>query len=258
MSDSAPDKIQQLLDDTEQHLADILSSARKQAAAAPSESSIKACTAAEAALREYRDNKTAPDPAQGPAGEWFKNETEAYNYLMSLGYDVSRGKFNMDKNNGLLTVDGKRISKFSVLQYGLRLKQARQTVSSIVTADLQAQRDQDEARKIKAEAEIKEMQSENLKRKLSTEWAHRGEIYTTWAAIMGDLYTAMIHNMSYNTGHIITLIGGDHSKIPHLDEMLTDIINKSFNEVGMVNRIDGCFTAEDMDDEYQDDDDASD
>jgi len=234
MTTPAPDKVQQLLDDTEQHLAAILASARKQAAASPSEPAIKACTAAEMALRDYRE-RTAPDVAGIPGGspaEWFKNETEAYTYLQNLGCDVSRGKFNQDKNAGLLTVDGKRISKFSVLQYSMRLKKERQTSSTANSEDMVARRDKADTEKAEHDSRIAKMKADDAERELNRRWLYRDEAVSDLAAIIASLQQALDHSVIAGAEAVILAAGGDVARSFDVTEAVNEmIIARAFNEV---------------------------
>ena len=232
MSEAAKNNVDKLLDDTEQHLAAILASARKQAAASPTEAAVRGCIAAEHALREHRESKTG-QPAGGDApGEWFKNETAAYNYLQSLGCEVSRGKFNQDKNAGLLTVDGKRISKFSVLQYSMRLKKDRQTVTGAPSADLLERREKAETEKAEHDARIARMKANAAEREMDRRWLYRDEAVADLAAIIGSLQQALDHSVIAGAEAVIMAAGGDAARSFDVAEAVNElIIARAFNEV---------------------------
>ena len=239
------DQIDKLLEDTEQHLAAILASARKQAAATPSESNIKAAVAAEAALREHRENKNPAPAADGAPGEWFKNETEAYQYLLSLGYDISRGKFNQDKNNGQLTVDGKKISKFSVLQYGLRLKQSQKATASVYSGDLQARRELADTEKAEHDARIARMKADEAERELHRHWLYRDEAVADLAAIIASLQQALDHAVIAGAEAIIRCAGGDVSRTFDVSEAVNElVIGRAFNEVAAAGNLRVKFKGE--------------
>ena len=175
--------------------------------------------------------KYLPEEASTPAdgGEWFRNETEAYNYLLSLGYEVSRGKFNQDKKTGQLTVDGKRVSKFSVLQYGLRLKQARRAQSGINMADLAAQREADEARKIRADADKAEMQAEEMRREMNAKWILREEAEDHEAAIMGVIKDTFRHRVYLDHHILLSAAGGDPARSSEFAHALQAFVDRAFN-----------------------------
>ncbi len=226
------DQIDKLLEDTEQHLAAILASARKAAAANPSRQSIEAATAAEAALREHRESKNPAPSADGAPGEWFKNETEAYQYLISLGYDISRGKFNQDKNSGQLTVDGKKVSKFSVLQYGLRLKQAQKATASVYSGDLQARRELADTEKSEHDARIARIKADEAERELNRRWLYRDEAVADLAAIIASLQQALDHAVVAAAEAVIRCAGGDTARAFDVSEAINElVIARAFNEV---------------------------
>lgn len=227
------DQIDKLLEDTEQHLAAILASARKQAAASPSKANIEAATAAEAALRDHRESKAPVSSSSDAApGEWFKNETEAYNYLLSLGYDISRGKFNQDKNAGQLTVDGKKISKFSVLQYGLRLKQAQKTQASAYSGDLQARRELADTEKAEHDARIAKVKADEAERELNRSWLYRDEAVADLATIIASLQQALDHAVITAAEAVIRCAGGDISRTFDVTEAINElVIARAFNEI---------------------------
>lgn len=226
------EQIDKLLDDTEQHLAAILGAARKQAAASPSEANIKAAVAAEQALRDHRATTAPAGTPESSPGEWFKNETEAYQYLLSLGYDISRGKFNQDKNGGQLTVDGKKISKFSVLQYGLRLKQSQKATASVYSGDLQARRELADTEKAEHDARIARMKADEAERELQRRWLYRDEAVADLAAIIASLQQAFDHAVIAGAEAIIRCAGGDTSRTFDVSEAVDElVIARAFNEV---------------------------
>jgi hypothetical protein len=207
-------------------------------------------------LTDYRNQKlTIEDLATAP--EWFLNSTRAAEWILQQGYFAKKG-------GGLLTLHAARkfvdtlrkdktrgfhidiVRRAADNKYGCptKIEEAKES------APLGIQLQEAILRKNLADADNKEMDVEHNRRKLSNNWAHRSEVYTTWAAIMGDLYTAITHNNSYNLGHIITLVKGDQNKAPHLDDFLAEINNKSFNEVGMMKRVEGCFTSEEIEIEH--------
>jgi len=226
------DQIDKLLEDTEQHLAAILASARKQAAASPSKANIEAATAAEAALRECRESKAPVQSGGESPGEWFKNETEAYQYLISLGYDISRGKFNQDKNAGHLTVDGKKVSKFSVLQYGLRLKQAQKTQASAYSGDLQARRELADTEKAEHDARIARMKADEAEREQNRRWLYRDEAVADLATIIASLQQALDHAVIAGAEAVIRCAGGDTTRTFDVSEAINElVVARAFNEV---------------------------
>jgi len=225
------DQIDKLLEDTEQHLAAILASARKQASVSPSKQNSEAEQSARQALLDYRDSQQAA-PAGESAGEWFKNETEAYNYLISLGHEISRGKFNQDKNSGQLTLEGKKVSKFSVLQYGMRLKQCRQTQSSALSSDLQGRRELADTEKAEHDARIARVKAEDAERELDKKWLYRDEAVADLAAIIASLQQSLDHAVIAGAEAAIRASGGDIGRTFDVTETINEIIiGRAFNEV---------------------------
>lgn len=206
----------------------------------------KSLVDAEKALAEYRLNRG------DTAGDWFKSIAEAERFLNDQGFDVSHGKFFADVKSGKVETQGKRLSKFSTLLYAMQ-----QRLSSRVGGiDLDLTKRREEADTLKAEhsAEIERMKAENMRRRMSTEWCHREEVHGVWASIMGDLYTALIHNAGSSTGKIITACNGNQNKSVNVNNCLSGIIDNSFNEVGMRGRVEAVFYIE-GDDEPADADD---
>lgn len=235
----------QIPDEAEQHLLTILTAARAQAAASPSKSNIEAVVAAETALRDHRENKSPQVSGDAAPGEWFKNETEAYNYLQSLGYEISRGKFNQDKNGGQLTVEGKKISKFSVLQYGLRLKQNQKTVSSAYSGDLQARRELAETEKAEHDARISRVKAEEAERELDGKWLHRDDAVADLAAIIASLQQAFDHAVVVAAEAVINIAGGDISRTFDVSEAISDlVIARGFNEIAQAGQLRVKFKGE--------------
>lgn len=239
-----------ILGDTEQYLASILTAARHQATSVPTEANIRAVVAAETALRDHRESKAAPGSGEATPGEWFKNETEAYNYLLSLGYDISRGKFNQDKNGGHLTVDGKRISKFSVLQYGLRLKQNQKTQASVYSGDLQARRELADTEKAEHDARIARTKADEAERELNRRWLYRDEAVADLAAIISSLQQALDHAVTSGADAVIRCAGGDPARGFDVSEAISElIVARAFNEVSAAGTLRVKFKGEGAADE---------
>jgi hypothetical protein len=201
------------------------------------------------ALREHRENKAPLDSA--PQGEWFKNETEAYNFLQSLGYEVSRGKFNQDKQAGLLTIDGKRISKFSVLQYGMRLKKDRQMVSGTNSEELLARREKAETLKAEHDERIAKVKADDAEREQNKRWLYRDEAVADLAAIIASLQQALDHAVIAGAEAVIRCAGGDVARTFDVSEAVNDIIiARAFNEVAAAGHLRVKFKGEREADAY--------
>jgi len=226
------DQIDKLLDDTEQHLAAILAAARKQAAASPSKASIEAAQAAEQALRDHRAASAPAGTPESSPGEWFKTQKDALQYLQSLGYQISAGKFSADMQAGQLITDGRKVSKFSTLQYGLRLKQQHATGTAAITADLQARRELADTEKAEHDARIAGMKADHAEREHDRYWLYRGDAVADLAAIIVTLQQALDHAVITGAEAVIRCAGGDISRTFDVSEAINElIIARAFNEV---------------------------
>lgn len=162
--------------------------------------------------------------------ERFKNRQAALQWLQQRG-QVSRSKFYDDCNAGLITVHpDKTLSKFEVALYAEKLFAAtRQPTGS---GTLAIQREADEARKIRAEAEIKEMQAEELRREQGRKWLYRDDAVADLAAIIASLQQAFEHRCRIAADAIIQLAGGDLSRSFDVSEAVQElVIDAGFNEV---------------------------
>lgn len=227
------EQIDKLLEDTEQHLAAILAAARKQAASAPTEASIKAAVAAENALLDYRNRQT-PE-------EWFKNSAHAAEWMVQQGYLKKRG-------GGPLTVDAARkfvdtlrkdprrgyhrtiVQRAANKEYGNPLKPLDmpelpepETSESLQKAIL---------RKNLADAEKKEIEVEEMRRELDRKWLYRDDALLDLAVILTSIQQALDHAVAVGADAIITVAGGDPARGFDVSEAINElIIARAFNEV---------------------------
>lgn len=179
-----------------------------------------------------------PEDAPAPEGERFKNRKQALNWLQSQGYKISQGKFYQDCEAGFPAIhkDGS-VSRYQAMQYGQQLDVERRSAPD----DGYADRDRDEARKIKAEADIKEMQAETARRELDRDWIHRDEAWAQLAALVGTLRDSIRHHVHVAQAHIIHLAGGDPTRGPEVYEGVEEILARAFNEVLSSGRIEAVF-----------------
>lgn len=179
-----------------------------------------------------------PEDAPAQEGERFKNRRQALNWLQSQGYKVSQGKFYQDCEAGFPGVykDG-TISRYQVMQYGQQLDVERRSAPDEGYID----RDKDEARKLKAEADIKVMQAEQARRELDRDWIHRDEAWAQLAATVGTLRDSIRHHLHVGQAHLIHLAGGDPSRGPEVYEGAEEILARAFNEVMASGRIEAIF-----------------
>ncbi|RQW89900.1 MAG: hypothetical protein EHM79_02010 [Geobacter sp.] len=185
-----------------------------------------------------------PEEAPVPEGERFKNRKQALNWLQAQGYKISQGKFYQDCEAGFPAIhkDGS-VSRYQAMQYGQQLDVERRSSPE----DSYVDKDKDEARKLKAEADIKEMQAEQARRELDRNWINRDETWAQMAALVGTLRDSARHHFHVGQAHIIHLAGGDTTRGPEVYEGAEEILAKAFNEVLSAGRIEAVF--EEMKDE---------
>jgi len=172
------------------------------------------------------------DTEQGKVkAEYFKNRQAALQWLQQRG-QVSRSKFYDDCNAGLITIHpDKTLSKFEVALYAEKLFAAtRQTATGSGT--LAGQREADEARKIRAEAEIKEMQAEGLRREQDKKWLHRDDAVSHLAVVVCSIQQALEQAARTAADAIIKVCNGEPARSFDVSEAITELIlERAFNEV---------------------------
>ncbi len=186
--------------------------------------------------------KYFPEDQPAPEGERFKNRKQAFGWLQAQGYKVSNGKFYGDCDSGFPQIhkDG-TVSRYQVLQYGQQLDVERR--SSPATPG-NIDRDEYEARKIKADAEKAEMQAESMRREMDADWLHKTTAYAQMAALIGTLADSLRHQFNIGSTQLAHLAGGDPQRAPEIYEGLEEILARSFNEINQQNRIDTMFAKE--------------
>lgn len=197
--------------------------------------------AAREGLKECVDrlySRYFPEDAPAPEGERFKNRKQALNWLQAQGYKISQGKFYQDCEAGFPAThrDGS-VSRYQVLQYA----QQRDVERRSTPEDSYADRDKDDARKAKAEADIKEMQAERERRQMDRDWIHRDEAWAQLAALVGTLRDTIRHQLHVGQAQIIHLAGGEPTRGPEVYEGMEEILARAFNEVLAAGRIEGLF-----------------
>lgn len=157
----------------------------------------------------------------------FKTRKEALNWLMTQGYKISQGKFYTDCTNGQkITVhrDG-TVSKWEVFEYARN--ELKTGTGSGTGSGLAAE----QMRKIRAEADMKELQFQIETRKQDKLWLHADEAWATLAALIGTLRDAISHQLDSGKNKIVEAAGGSHDQGPEVFEFCESLINKAFNEV---------------------------
>jgi len=196
--------------------------------------------AARAAYDETLARFTArylPEQAPAPEGERFANRKQALSWLKAQGYKVSQGKFYQDCLAGfpVLHRDG-TLSRYQVMQYGQQLdletRGAAQTTGNL---------DDHEARRAEAEADIKEMMRDKMRREQDIDWLHADSAWAAIAGLLGTLKDSLRHHFHAGQGELIHLAGGEQGRGPELYEGCEEIMARAFNEVAGMGKIEGVF-----------------
>ncbi len=167
-----------------------------------------------------------PEEAPALEGERFANRKQALNWLQAQGYKVSQGKFYQDVAAGApaLHRDG-TVSRYAVMQYGQQLD--IETRGGLLTFGSNAE---DEARKIKADADIACMKAARMQRDEDRYWLHADEAWATVAALVGTLRDAIRHHLHEGAREIVHLAGGDQNRSQEVFEGCDQLVAKAFNE----------------------------
>jgi hypothetical protein len=181
-----------------------------------------------------------PEEAPAPEGERFTNRKQALSWLKAQGYKVSQGKFYQDCNGGfpVLHRDGS-ISRYQVMQYGQQLD-----VEHRGGGQVSGSADEHEARRAEAEADIKQMQRDKMRREEDEEWLHADAAWAAIAGLLGVLKDSLRHHFHAGQGELIHLAGGDQGRGPEVYEGCEEIMARAFNEVAGMGKIEGVFAKE--------------
>lgn len=171
----------------------------------------------------------------------FPTRQAAFDWLLSNGYKLGKSTFYgkvadgfppQQKDGSIQIIDLQRFAR--TLDHSLTAQDS----------SLQTRREIADTEKAEHDCRIAKTKADNAEHKLSNEWAHREEVWSTVAAILGTLYTSVTHNAGAYHHGIIKAVNGDLSRGPQLAEKLTEFIDKSFNEISAVSKIDACFYRE--------------
>lgn len=180
-----------------------------------------------------------PEETPVEEGERFKNRKQAWGWLQAQGYKVSVGKFYGDCDDGFPSIhrDG-TVSRFQVMQYGQQLDVERR-----VDARPDNDREANEARKVKADADIAEMRVERERREMDNEWLRKPDAWAALAALVGTLLDALRHELHQGQGELVLAAGGNQNNGPQVYEAAEVIIGRAFNAVVARDRLQVVFSA---------------
>lgn len=157
----------------------------------------------------------------------FRNRKEAVEWLQVQGYKISTGKFYQDIAAGkkiTMALDG-TVSKWDTYQYAT--KELNIATGSATGGTLAGE----QIRKIRAEADMKELQFEIATRERDKHWLHADDAWATLAAVIGTLRDSIRHHLDSGKQRIVEASGGDHARASEVFECCEGIINQAFNEV---------------------------
>jgi len=181
-----------------------------------------------------------PEEIPAPEGERFKNRLAALKWLNNQGYKIGQQTFYNHCADGFPVLHkDKTVSRFQVMQYAQQLDvERRGAVSPAGETD-------DDARKLKAQADQEEMKAEKMRREQDAEWLHADAAWSAVAALVGTIQDSLRHHLHTSQGQIIHAAGGDIARGPEVYECLEDVVSRAFNEVAGVGRIEGVFCRDD-------------
>jgi hypothetical protein len=155
----------------------------------------------------------------------FRNRKEAVEWLQVQGYKVSTGKFYQDIAGGnkiTMHQDGS-VSKWDTYQYAV--KELSIATGSATGGTLAGE----QIRKIRAEADMKELQFEVATRRKDRYWLHADDAWASVAALIGVLRDAIRHELDSGKSLIIEKAEGDPYRAHEVFEAMEQLISKAFN-----------------------------
>jgi hypothetical protein len=156
----------------------------------------------------------------------FPTRKAAFDWVSVKGFKCSQGKFYSLVDAGKISMapDGS-LSKYAVWDYAETFLNA--ATGSAATGDLASE----QLRKIKFEADLRELRVETERRRLNKLWLHADDAWASVAALIGVLRDAIRHELDSGKSLIIEKAEGDPYRAHEVFEAMEQLINKAFNEV---------------------------
>ena len=173
----------------------------------------------------------------------YKSRAEAFRlFIDPQNLPVSQAKFYLDAARRDMVLPDKTIQLSALLSYAKdELKVSTISGQSLVDRSRDQERIGHEDRKTKAEADIKEMQAEEARRKMDKDWLYSDSAWAALAGLVGTLQDTLRHHFHVGSPDLITLAGGDLQRAPEVYEGAEAIMAKAFNEVLAAGHIEGIF-----------------
>jgi hypothetical protein len=189
-------------------------------------------------------------PDDGPAqeGERFKNKKAALTWIVANhGNIVSQGKFFQDCGNGNpLVFPDKTVSKFSVLEYVLKLKSKNGSASvNPADADLAVRKEKAETLKAENDNRIAQVKADEAERERDAKWMLREDHEDAMAAFAGLCEDIFRHRVYLDHQALRSAAGGIPAKDAEFSYELQEFCNRAFNDVANYKEIDVEFEEED-------------
>lgn len=183
-------------------------------------------TAAEARLEKVRQrliDKYFPAERKRTSGLVFNRQKEAREYIRSLGFKVSDGKFSQDSHK--FTVRGE-IHQDDLLDY------ARASLRKNTTeTDLGAKREEAETRKAIADANKAEINAQQLQRELDKAWILRADAEDNECVAAALVRDGIAHQLNKQLPAIIHSAGGDPARQPDVQAIIDQAITTACNDI---------------------------
>jgi hypothetical protein len=173
----------------------------------------------------------------------YKNRSEAFRlFIAPQNLPVSQAKFYTDAVRLDMVLPDKTIQLAALLSYAKdELKVSTTSGQSLVDRSRDEERLKNDDRKGKAEADLKEMQAEEARRKLDEKWLYSDDAWAAVAGLMGTLWDNLLHHFHAGSPHLVHLAGGEPQRSAEVYEGAEEILAKAFNEVTAAGRIEAIF-----------------
>lgn len=189
-----------------------------------------------------------PEESKAPEGELFRNKKSAFDWILANhGPIVSVGKFYQDCGNGNpLTFSDKSVSKFSVLEYVLKLK-SKNVPSSSSDSDYSRRREKADTEKAEADARTALVKANESERELDSKWMLCEDHHDQMAAFAGLAEDIFRHRVYLDHQILLTAAGGNHTKAAEFAHALQGFVDRGFNDIANYKEIDIEFEIEESD-----------